>query len=60
MFFNITVLLFNNSYCVNLDKILFFLFTFIVLSAIFKILYINIRSDLVNKTISIIKKKLKL
>jgi hypothetical protein len=57
MFFNVIVILFNNSYHVNLNKMPFFLLlTLVTLSATFKILYTNIKSDLTSKTISIIRK----
>jgi hypothetical protein len=56
MSFNVIVLLFNNSCYVNLNKMLFLLLMLIILSVIFKIFYINIRSDLANKTINTIKK----
>jgi hypothetical protein len=56
MSFNVTVLLFNNSYYVDLNKMFFLLLTLVTLSTIFKILYTNIRSNLANKTINIAKK----
>jgi Mn2+/Fe2+ NRAMP family transporter len=56
MSFNVIILLFNNSYYVNFDKMFFLLLILVILSIIFKIFYINIRLDLVNKTINIIKK----
>jgi hypothetical protein len=39
-----------------LTKYFFSLFTLVILSVIFKIFYTNIRLDLTNKTVSIIRK----
>jgi hypothetical protein len=56
MFFNLLFYFLTTVIMLILTKYLFSLFTFVVLSIIFKIFYISIRLDLVSKTVNIIKK----